>query len=36
MELSTETFNLLLNKIDAQEKSRGDKIDALLLDDSRV
>ena len=29
MELSTETFNLLLDKIDTLEKSMSDKIDAL-------
>ena len=29
MELTTETFNLLLDKIDALEKSMSEKIDAL-------
>jgi hypothetical protein len=31
MELSTETFQLILDKIDSLEKSMSDKIDALLF-----
>lgn len=36
MELSTETFQLILDKIDSLEKSMSDKIDALLFDYSRM
>jgi len=40
MEITNETFQLILDKIDSLEKSMSDKIDALLLDnisiDSRI